>query len=183
MRKVFIIGVFMVLLTGCSPLIAKSSSSSSWGSYEEKEYENDVLSYESSESFENFENSSESEDDEYLINGDVFYYQSYVSNDHTNNWRLSVTDTDQESYEYALNYYNDVFESDDEVHAVINYNAGTTTRISILYSGTLDVSVLSYVQGEELDASTLFSGSLLEEYFIDIETGEVEDILNEEYDE
>ena len=46
----------------------------------------------------------------------------------------------------------------------------------MVLSGQLDVSVYEYVDGEEHDAKELYSGMLLSEYFVNMDTGEVEQI-------
>ena len=64
------------------------------------------------------------------------------------------------------------FESDSKVHGIINFNYNTTTKISVV-GNLLDVTVYEYVDKEEHDAKLLFSGQLLEEYFINLDTGEI----------
>lgn len=76
---------------------------------------------------------------------------------------------------YALAYYKEYFKSDDEIHAIVNFNYKTTTQISVL-GDILDVSVHEYVDGEEHDAKLLFGGRLLKEYFVNKDTGEIEEI-------
>ena len=78
--------------------------------------------------------------------------------------------------EYATDYYNTLFSSDDEIHAIVNFSLNTTTSISVLPDGTLDVSIHEYIDGEEHDAKALFGGMLLKEYFINPQTGEFEEI-------
>lgn len=52
----------------------------------------------------------------------------------------------------------------------------TTNRIAKLTSDTINVSVLDYVDQEELDANILFTGNTLKEYEINICTGKVTEI-------
>lgn len=82
----------------------------------------------------------------------------------------------KDATEYALDYYNTLFSSDDEIHAVVNFTLNPTTKISVLYDGTLDIMVLECVDGEEHDANLLFSGNPLQEYWINTETGEAEKV-------
>lgn len=112
----------------------------------------------------------------YDIIGEDFKFSDNVRNDVTGNWRISLIASSKDPTEYALDYYNTLFSSDDEIHAVVNFTLNTTTKISVLYEGMLDVTVLEYVDGEEHDANLLFSGNLLKEYWINTETGEVEEI-------
>ena len=102
-------------------------------------------------------------------------FSDNVRNDVTGNWRLSRVATTEFITDYALDYYNTYFSSDDEVHAIINFTTNTTNKISVI-GESIDVSVYEYVDGEEHDAKELFGGTLLYEYFINISTGEIEEI-------
>lgn len=96
-----------------------------------------------------------------------------VTNDVTGNWREFLYYGNMDFSEYVLSYYNEYFESDSEVHFVINYTAETTTRINCGF-GVLYASVYKYVDGEENDAKMLPAGDLIEEYTVNIETGKIE---------
>lgn len=104
-----------------------------------------------------------------------FKYCGEVKNDVTGNWRLSKVYTDFNAIDYALYYYNRYFQSDNEIHAIINYSNDTTIRIRSTL-GYLDVSVLSHIDGEENNAKILFGGDLLQDYLINIESGEIEEL-------
>lgn len=112
----------------------------------------------------------------YEINGEAFHFSDSVRDDVTDRWRISTTTTSQTATEFAIDYYNTLFSSDDEIHAIVNFSLNTTTSISVIYQGTLDVIIREYVDGEEHNAKTLFGGMLLGEYFINIETGEITEI-------
>lgn len=99
-----------------------------------------------------------------------------VRNDTTGNWRLSEYASTDTQETFAVEYYNAFFESDDEIHAVINMTNKTTAKISKLMDDTLDVTIYEYVDGEEHDAGKLFGGTLLGEYLVTISTGEIEEI-------
>ena len=58
----------------------------------------------------------------------------------------------------------------------MNFTLNTTTSISVLVNGTLRVAIHEYVDGEEHDAKELFNGMLLGEYYINIESGQIEKI-------
>ena len=77
--------------------------------------------------------------------------------------------------EYAVDYYDNYFTADDEIHTIINFTRNTTTRINKL-GNLLDVTVMEYVDEEEHDAKVACSGTLLSEYQVDIESGEFEQI-------
>lgn len=95
-----------------------------------------------------------------------------VRNDVTGNWRRSATSDSFVPSDYALEYYNEMFSSDDEIHSIWNATLGTNTRISVVL-GMLYVDTLEYVDGEEHDADIMFSGTLLDSKIINIETGEL----------
>lgn len=93
-----------------------------------------------------------------------------VRNDKTGNWRIAKTASSLVIADHAVEYYNEFFEDDSEIHFVINFTTKTTTRITS--DGTnLYVTVFEYVDGEEHDANILPSGQILAEYIVDIKTG------------
>lgn len=104
----------------------------------------------------------------------VMFSESYL-NDVTGNWRLSRIAENINIEEYALDYYNNYFKADNEVHIIINFTLNTTTRITVI-GNLLDVSIMEYVDEEEHDAKLACSGTLLSEYHVNIDTGEIEKI-------
>lgn len=96
-----------------------------------------------------------------------------VYRDVTGKWKVTLIYTDKDFIPYAADYYHGFFESDDEIHAVINMYLKTTTKITV--SGVnLQAVVYEYVDGEEHDAKTLFSGMSYCGYIINKVTGEYE---------
>ena len=87
---------------------------------------------------------------------------------------MSKTNIDSDPLEYILDYYKNYFKSDNEVHAIINYTTDTTIRVNAALN-MLDVTVLQHITGEENDAKKLFTGDVISEYLINIETGELVD--------
>ncbi len=106
---------------------------------------------------------------------DISFVVTHVPNDVTGNWRIASIAENIEMQDYALDYYKEYFKSDDEIHAIVNFNYKTTTKISVM-GNLLDVSVYEYVDKEEHDAKLLFSGMLLKEYHVNKDTGEIEEI-------
>ena len=96
-------------------------------------------------------------------------------NDVTGNWRLARIAENINIEEYAVDYYNNYFESDSEIHIVINFTLNTTTRITVM-GNLLDITTMEYVDKEEHDAKLACSGALLNEYHVNIDTGEIEQI-------
>lgn len=110
------------------------------------------------------------------IAGSTFYFSKSVINDVTGNWRISTVNTSMSAEEYAAEYYEELFASNDEIHGIVNFALSTTSRITVLDSKTLDVTIMEYVDGEEHDAKELFSGMTLANYQVDIESGKAEKI-------
>lgn len=98
-----------------------------------------------------------------------------VRNDATGNWRISCIAENIDMSEYALDYYKQYFTDDSEIHFIVNFNNNTTTKIMNM-GDDLDVTVQEYVSKEEHDAKLLGSGSVLAEYFVNKETGEIEKV-------
>lgn len=112
----------------------------------------------------------------YNIDDIEFWFSDSVMNDVTGRWRISSIASSKDITEYVADYYNTLFSSDDEVHAIVNFSLNTTTSVSVLPDGRLDVVIHDYIDGEEHDAKALFGGMLLKEYFINPQTGEFEEI-------
>lgn len=107
--------------------------------------------------------------------GAELYLFSSVRNDVTGKWRYSTTSSSNVPADYAVEYYNEMFSSDDEVHGIWNATLGTMTRLNV-FGNLLYVDTLEYVDGEEHDANLMFSGALLDNKIYDITTGEEADI-------
>lgn len=107
-----------------------------------------------------------------LPSGLELLFSDYVRNDVTGRWRLSSTSSSMVPADYAMEYYNTMFSSDDEIHGIWNATLNTTTCIKVM-SGNLFVDTYEYVDGEEHDANLLFSGTLLDSKLINLSTGEV----------
>jgi len=112
--------------------------------------------------------------DENPLEFNVMFSDTY-QNDVTGNWRLARIAENINIEEYAVDYYNNYFESDSEIHIIINFTLNTTTRITVM-GNLLDVSIMEYVDKEEHDAKLACSGVLLKEYHVNIDTGEIEEI-------
>lgn len=100
---------------------------------------------------------------------ELTYYDS-VPGDTTGRWRAATTSFGSAPSNHAAEYYNNVFSSDDEIHAICDTTLKTTTRIKV-EQGLLIVDTLKYVDGEEKDAKILFSGDVLRSKVFDKETG------------
>lgn len=96
-----------------------------------------------------------------------------VENDVTGKWKLARIADNINIEEYALSYYNKYFKSGDIVHAIVNFNYRTTTKISVI-GDKLDVEVHEYVDKEEHDAKKMFSGMIYEHFQIYMDNGDIE---------
>lgn len=95
-----------------------------------------------------------------------------VRNDKTGKWRILTYSAGKDFTPYAADYYAAYFESDDEVHAVVDLKHGT--YMITCSGGQLFIDLHAYVDGEEHDAQLLGSGDLISQYVVDLSTGKVE---------
>ena len=104
-----------------------------------------------------------------------------VNDDVTGNWRMVTIYSSATPEEYAADYFKAYFETEEstEVHTIINLGLKTTTVIRRLSGKILDITVHEYVDGEETSAKTMGGGMVLQEYSLDTETGETENLLEE----
>lgn len=98
-----------------------------------------------------------------------------VRNDVTGNWRIATIAENIQIQDYALDYYKEYFQSDKEIHAIVNITLKTTTKLSVI-GDSIYVTIHEYVDKEEHDAKILFSGMVLKEYIIDMKSGKVEEL-------
>ena len=136
---------------------------------------NDSVKDETKDAISSTEQQTEEKQDNSTSKDDISFVVSNVRNDVTGNWRIATIAENIEMQDYALDYYKEYFKSDDEIHAIVNFNYKITTKISVM-GNLLDVSVYEYVDKEEHDAKLLFSGMLLKEYHVNKDTGEIEEI-------
>lgn len=96
-----------------------------------------------------------------------------VPNDVTGKWKWSRTIKSADPYDYAIAYCKEYCSDDDEIHAVINLEDDTTTCLNYTADNgaSVSISVHQYVPDEEKDAKILFTGEVLKERVIDIDTG------------
>lgn len=110
---------------------------------------------------------------------DSLKYDS-VMNDVTGKWKcLVIAENNFDIIEYALSCYENYFDSDETILAVINLTTKTSTSIRDI-GGILYVSVYEYVDGEEHDAKIMFSGMHLSDYMIYIDNGDIEKVTEED---
>lgn len=104
-----------------------------------------------------------------------------VNDDVTGNWRMVTIYSSATPEQYAADYYKAYFETEEstEVHTIINLGLKTTTTIRRLSGNILDITVHEYVDGEETSAKTMGDGMVLQEYSLNTETGETENLLEE----
>lgn len=93
-----------------------------------------------------------------------------VIKDTTGKWRLNRMTGPGRPMDFALEYYK-AFMQPDEIHFIINFSTNTATSIQEL-GGMLWVRERDHIKREELDAATLGSGTLLDEKYLSLETGE-----------
>jgi hypothetical protein len=116
-----------------------------------------------------------SDKDVFDIGSPQTFARDKMDDDVTGNWRISTIDEDIEMVDYALSYYKKLVYNDSEVHGIVNFHDSTTTCISYM-DGQLYVTVHEYVDGEEHDASLLFSGAVLDDFIVYTDNGDIEQI-------
>lgn len=102
--------------------------------------------------------------------GEEVEFIGAMTNDESGKLRLAKTASQIPTGDFAFDYYKNLFQGDDEVHAVIDTALGTTTSIKY-ESGLLLIDTYASVEGEESDPSLLFTGELQGSYVLDAETG------------
>lgn len=122
-----------------------------------------------------------------VSDGDIKDIESPISvqevrNDVTGKWRVAKIAENIDIEKYVLSYYENYFENDDEIHAIINFNFKTTTKITVM-GEFLDVTIYEYVKKEEHDAKMLFSGMVLKEYRVYLDNGDIEELDEKPIDE
>ena len=93
-----------------------------------------------------------------------------INNDTTDKWRLNRMTGATNPIDFAFDYYKN-FMQPDEIHYIINFSTKTTTIIQNM-AGMLYVRVLEHVDKEEVTAKSIGSGTVLQEKYFNIETGE-----------
>ncbi|MCM1115288.1 MAG: hypothetical protein NC397_07320 [Clostridium sp.] len=84
----------------------------------------------------------------------ISFHISNVRNDVTGNWRIALISENIQMQDYAVDYYKEYFKDDKEIHAIVNFNYNTTTKLSVV-GDSIDVTVYEYVDKEEHDAQKL----------------------------
>lgn len=102
---------------------------------------------------------------------DVTFYDTF-KNDTTGKWRKALVSTNEDIQEYALDYYQEYFKSDDEVHVIYNFSLNTVNCLTV-NGDTLFINITDYVDDEEHDAKAACGGTHLGDLQISIESGEV----------
>lgn len=105
----------------------------------------------------------------------ISFSVSKVQNDVTGNWRISTIAENIDIEYYALDYVKRYLHNKSQVHAIVNFTRNTTTSIK-KYGNIIYVDIYDYVKGEEHDANRLFTGILLQQYFVYIDNGDIEKI-------
>lgn len=97
-----------------------------------------------------------------------------MNNDATGNFRYCMTTDKKHIEDYALDYYKKYMKSS-EIHYIVNFTYNITVCITDL-GDRLDLTVTQYVSKEEHDATTIGSGTLLSEFHVYLDNGDIEQI-------
>lgn len=185
--RTILVVVLLVIIVACIFLIFMPSSGDSEDQADStaqstQESTQADASDESAEEMTESEPESEAEEDagakksgSYDLDEMSIIYSDSVRDDKTGNWRLAKVTGMKSAEEYALDYYNEFFADDSELHAIVNFDLNTTACLTVI-SGNINVRIYEHVDGEEQYASSLFTGDKLAEYNVTIETGEIEQV-------
>lgn len=76
----------------------------------------------------------------------------------------------------AAEYYRAFFEDNSEIHCLWSNAYNTISKVSLIDSNTLDVTVNEYRDKEEHYADQILGGQMYEQYLVHLDTGEVEKV-------
>lgn len=176
MKKLFVLFLSLLLVVSVS-----GCSKPDKGSEEAENVAEDVVE-ESVEDAQETEESSVSdkealqEEFEKNVGNGLVTFEKDVRNDATGRWRLLKYASNENIVDHAKEYYDAFFESDDEIHFVINFTLGTTTVINSSDGESLTLTVHEYYDGEEHDAKVLPGGETLKEYIYYFDNGELKEL-------
>lgn len=103
-------------------------------------------------------------------------YSDGVRDDKTGRWRMAKVADTTPTNDYVLEYYHEMFRSDDEVHFIINFTLNTTTVVRCEGGEVLYVDTHERVDKEELYADDLGGGMFMGSEIYDIKAGKPLDI-------
>lgn len=96
-----------------------------------------------------------------------------VNNDVTGGWRLAIINDTSDLNDYVVDFYKAYIKDSSELLGIINRDLKTTTCVKNFLGDWLDIRIHVYQPGEESDAKKLFGGKVLDEYRINMTTGEI----------
>lgn len=96
-----------------------------------------------------------------------------VNDDITGDWRMTYVNTTMSAEEYAIAYYKEYFKADTELHFLVNQHLKTMAVIDQL-GNFLDVRIYEYTPGEEYSADTMTSEIKYGEWYVHLDTGEIQ---------
>lgn len=106
---------------------------------------------------------------------DISFFFSYTG-DNTGKWKRATINTYASTQDYIIPYYVEYFNAEDETHVIFNRTMRTETLVSVV-GKSLWVRIY-HADRISVNAVNVGTGSFLEAYFIDTDTGEVTDISN-----
>lgn len=96
-----------------------------------------------------------------------------VNNDVTGGWRLAIINDTSDLNDYVVDFYKAYIKDSSELLGIINKDLKTTTCVNNFLGDWLDITIHVYQPGEESSAKKLFGGKVLDEYWINMTTGEI----------
>lgn len=96
-----------------------------------------------------------------------------INDDVTGKWRVAIISDSSDLNAYVVDFYKAYIKDSSELLGIVNHDLKTTTCVRNFLGDWLDISVHQYQPGEENNAKLLFGGKLLDNYWINMTTGEI----------
>ena len=107
------------------------------------------------------------------IDGIGVRFRKSINGDVTGKWRVAIIIDSSDLNAYVVDFYRAYIKDSSELLGIVNHDLKTTTCVRNFLGDWLDISVHQYQPGEENNAKLLFGGKLLDNYWINVATGEI----------
>lgn len=107
------------------------------------------------------------------VDGIGVRFRKSINDDVTGKWRVAIISDSSDLNAYVVDFYKAYIKDSSELLGIVNHDLKTTTCVRNFLGDWLDISVHQYQPGEENNAKLLFGGKLLDNYWINMVTGEI----------
>lgn len=113
------------------------------------------------------------------VDGIGVRFRKSVNGDVTGKWRVAIISDSSDLNAYVVDFYKAYIKDSSELLGIVNHDLKTTTCVKNFLGDWLDITIHVYQPGEESDAKKLFGGKVLDNYWINMATGEI-DLLEDD---